>query len=231
VNILPVSIRNSPALVRAAPFVIFVLLTAAQPYAGETGQYWVYLLKTVVGAAMILAMRPLVSEMRWKFSWAALLAGVTVFFLWIKIGDLMRLIGLSSLAHWPTSGKLWNPRADYGGSSALAIFFLVVRVVGSTLVVPPFEEVFFRSFVYRFIAKPDFQSVPIGQFLWTPFMATSVLFGLEHGYWWLAGILCGFVYQGLVCWKKRLGDAIAAHAITNFLLGCWIVIEQQWQFW
>ena len=230
-SLLPASVRNSPALVRAVPFVIFVLLTALQPYAGETGRYWFYLLKTVVGAAMIFAMRPLVPEMRWNWSWAAVLAGVGVFILWIKIGDLMRLLGLGSLAHWPMNGKLWNPRADYGGSSPTAFFFIAVRILGSTLIVPPLEEVFFRSFVYRLIAKPDFQSVPLGQFLPIPFVVTSLIFGLEHGHWWLAGILCGFVYQGLVCWKKRLGDAIAAHAITNFLLGCWVVLEQQWQFW
>jgi len=50
---------------------------------------------------------------------------------------------------------------------------------------------------------------------------TSLLFGFEHREW-LAGIFCGFAYQGLVCWKKRLGDAITAHAITNALLGYWV---------
>jgi CAAX prenyl protease-like protein len=90
--------------------------------------------------------------------------------------------------------------------------------------------VFYRSFVYRYIAKPDFQTVPIGQFFWTPFIVTSVMFGFGH-HEWLAGILCGFAYQGLVCWKKRLGDAIAAHAITNFLLGIWVVHRNAWHFW
>ena len=92
------------------------------------------------------------------------------------------------------------------------------------------EEVFFRSFLYRYIAKPEFLTVPLGQFLWTPFIVTSVLFGFEHREW-LAGILCGFAYQGLVCRKKRLGDAIVAHGITNFLLGVWVIHRGAWQFW
>ena len=96
--------------------------------------------------------------------------------------------------------------------------------------VPPLEEIFYRSFLYRYIAKPDFQSVPLGQFSWTPFLATSVVFGLAHQEW-LAGILCGFAYQSLVCRKKRLGDAISAHAVTNFLLGVWIVWKGAWHFW
>ena len=95
---------------------------------------------------------------------------------------------------------------------------------------PPLEEVFFRSFLYRYLAKPDFQSVPLGQFLPGPFLITSVIFGFEHREW-LAGILCGFGYQGLVCWKKRLGDAITAHALTNLLLGAWVIWKGAWHFW
>ena len=40
-----------------------------------------------------------------------------------------------------------------------------------------------------------------------------------------------FAYQGLVCKKGRLGDAIVAHAITNFLLGLWVVIRGDYIFW
>ena len=78
--------------------------------------------------------------------------------------------------------------------------------------------------------KVDFLRVPLGMFAWVPFLATSILFGLEHREW-LAGILCGFAYQGLVCWKKRLGDAITAHAVTNFLLGAWVIGRGDWQYW
>ena len=227
-NILPQRIRESPALVRAVPFFIFVALTFAQAHTGESGRYWIYLLKTLVGVAMIWSMYPLVAEMRWKWSWAAVAAGIGVFLIWVKLTDVTRAIGLGSFGEWHSTSKLWNPQADF--APGLAIFFIVVRMVGSALVVPPLEEVFYRSFVYRFIAKPDFQSVPIGQFLLVPFLATSVIFGFEHTQW-LAGILCGFVYQGLVCWKKRIGDAMTAHAITNFLLGCWVVAKHDWRFW
>jgi CAAX prenyl protease-like protein len=227
-NILPPKIRDSPALVRAVPFLIFVALTGSQGYVGETGRYWLYFLKTMAGAAMIWSMYPLVSEMRWKLSWPAVVAGIGVFVMWIKLTDMMRAIGLGSFGEWHNTSKPWNPQADFG--SSLAAFFIVIRIAGSTLIVPPLEEVFYRSFVYRFVAKPDFQSVPIGQFLPVPFLVTSVLFGFEHNQW-LAGILCGFVYQGLVCWKKRIGDAMTAHAITNFLLACWVVSKHQWHFW
>jgi uncharacterized protein len=232
-NIFPARIRSSPALIRVVPFLLFVALTAVQPYVGETGRYWVYLLKTIIGAFMLWSMYPLVQEMRWKISWEAVLAGIVVFVIWISLSKVVRAIGLGSFGEWRTNSKSWNPQEGF--AMPLASFFIAVRIVGSTLIVPPLEEVFYRSFAYRFIAKPDFQSVPLGQFVLMPFIVTSLLFGFEHREW-LAGILAGFVYQGfvyqgLVCWKKRLGDAITAHAITNFLLGCWVVTKQEWQFW
>jgi len=96
--------------------------------------------------------------------------------------------------------------------------------------VPPIEESFYRSFVYRYVAKPDFVSVPLGTFSWTPLLVTSALFGLVH-FEWLAGLLCGLTYQALVIRKQRLGDAMTAHAITNFLLGVWVVWRNAWHFW
>ena len=107
---------------------------------------------------------------------------------------------------------------------------MVTRILGSTLVVPPLEEVFYRSFLYRYIAKPDFLSVPLNRFLLWPFLATAAVIRFSH-FQWLAGILCGMAYQWLVLRKNRLGDAMTAHAITNFLLGVWVVWRGAWQFW
>ncbi len=124
----------------------------------------------------------------------------------------------------------WNPHAQFGRDSALAWVFIVGRILGSSIIVPPLEEVFYRSFLYRTIIRPDFEKASLGQFHAVAFIVTAVVFGFSH-YEWLAGILCGMAYQGLVLWKKRLGDAMTAHAITNFLLGVWIVWKGAWHFW
>src|ERR1019366_7920816 len=63
-----------------------------------------------------------------------------------------------------------------------------------------------------------------------PFLVTAAVFGFAHNEW-LAGILCGAAYQWLVIRKHRLGDAMTAHAITNFLLGLWIVWRGARHFW
>ncbi len=170
--------------------------------------------------------------MRWKISFEALAVGIAVFVIWIGLGDALRWLGINpSFTELKVApGKIWNPFETYCCGSAQAEFFVGLRILGATLVVPPLEEVFFRSFLYRYLAKADFQSVPLGAFLPRPFLITSVIFGFEHREW-LAGILCGFAYQGLVCRTKRLGDAITAHALTNFLLGIWVVWKGAWHFW
>ena len=227
--------QNSPVVARVAPFVVFLLLTYCQGKFGEESRYWFYLAKTLVGAWLLSEMWPFVAEMRAAFSWEAVVVGVGVGVMWIgsdglypKLSELAVKTGLSKAAI--TAALPWNPNLQFGDGAGLTWFFIAVRMLGSSLVVPALEEVFFRSFLYRYIAKSDFQSVALGAFAALPFFLTSAMFAFEHEEW-LAGLLCGFAYQGLVLWKKRLGDAIVAHAITNFLLGVWVVWKGAWQFW
>ena len=238
--------RKSPTLARVAPFAVFLARTYCQGRFGETSKYWFYAAKTVVGAWFVWSVRPFIGEMRWAISWQAVAAGVGVFAFWVGLDGhypsldqlaqsylcpLLKAIGLGNWCPPSTDGApLWNPNAQFGDGSALAWMFIVIRIVGSSMVVPPLEEVFYRSFLYRYIIKPDFQAVAQGTFRVGAFVMTSALFGFTH-YQWAAGILCGFVYQGVVCWKGRLGDAMTAHAITNLLLGIWVVWEGAWQFW
>jgi len=220
------------------PFAVFLGITFFQDRLGDSGRFWVYLVKTLAGAGMIWVIRPFIPEMRWKVSWAAVMWGVGVFVMWVGLDSfypkLDQLMAQTGLARTRTAAEaaasLWNPHAHYGAGSLAAWFFIAVRLLGSSLVVPQMEEVFFRSFLYRYIVRPDFLSVPLHVFNWKAFFLTSLFFGLEHQEW-LAGILCGFAYQGLVCLKGRLGDAITAHGITNLLLGLWILWRGAWHFW
>src|ERR1051325_2403299 len=215
------SITQSPALVRVVPFALFLTLTFLQDQFGEAARYWIYVAKTLVSAAVLLSIFRHIREMKWCLSWEAVLTGIAVFVLWVGLDTLVARIGLVPFHNLKVSRAPWNPNHAFGADSSLAMFFIAARIAGSTLIVPPLEEVFYRSFLYRFLAAKDFLSVPLGKFLPLPFLVTSVMFGVSHREW-LAGILCGFAYQGLVIRKKRLGDAIMAHGITNLLLGLWI---------
>ena len=234
-NFLSSKLTASPALVRVAPFGVFLILTFLQGQFGETGRYWIYVGKSLLGACLVSIAWPLVAEMRWKVSASAIGVGVAVFALWVgldpfvpKQPELWDKLGFSKPPQHPSLP--WNPFVQFGEGTTLAWFFVCARILGSSLVVPPLEEVFYRSFVYRWIARPDFQSVKLGEFSLKSFPLTALVFGFAHNEW-LAGILCAAAYQGLVCWKKNLGEAMTAHAITNFLLGIYIINRGQWQFW
>jgi CAAX prenyl protease-like protein len=222
VRVLKKCFSESPAAARAVPLLVFVALTAGQGKFGAASACWVYLAKTLVGAWLVWEMRPLVLEMRWAISWAAVLVGVGIFAAWVGLDPFY--------PHWMKTGATGNPGGVFGENSAPAWFFIAAHVLGMTFIVPPLEEVFYRSFLYRYVARQNFLSVPMNHYLPLPFFATTAVFGFSHNEW-LAGLLCGAAYQWLVLRKNRLGDAITAHAITNFLLGVWIVWRGAWNFW
>lgn len=229
-------VRQSPVLARVIPFVVFLVLTSAQGWFGEAGRYWIYLAKTLVGAWMLWELRGVLSEMKWAWSWEAGVVGVLVFVIWVGLDPFYP--GQDVLWHRLGFGKdpatdpvkPWNPFEHFGAGSLLAWFFVVVRMAGSSLVVPPLEEVFYRSFLYRYLISPEFDRVALNRWHWVSLSLTCLVFAFTHQQW-LAGILCGIAYQWLVIRKNRLGDAMTAHAITNLLLGLWVVFRGDWKFW
>lgn len=229
------NVRKSPVLARVVPFVVFLVLTSAQGWFGEGGRYWLYLAKTVVAAWMLWELRGVIAEMKWAWSWEAAVVGVGVCVMWVGIDSwypgqdvLWFRLGMGDdPAEKPVS--LWNP-FEHFGVGAMAWGFVLVRLAGSSLVVPMLEEVFYRSFVYRYLISPEFEKVALNRVHWVSLGLTCLIFGFTHQQW-LAGILCGLAYHWLVFRKNRIGDAMTAHAITNLLLGLWVVFRGDWKFW
>lgn len=148
----------------------------------------------------------------------ALATGVIVFVLWINMDWDFATLG-SSVAYDP---------ASLPGNTYYA--FLAVRLAGTALVVPVFEEIFWRSFVLRYIINQNFIEVRIGTFTWLSFIISSLLFGSEH-YLWLAGIMAGVFYSLLLYWSRNIYACIIAHSVTNLLLGIYVIRTGSWQFW
>src|SRR6267154_32897 len=82
---LQTRLAGSPVLFRAAPFLVFVFLTTGQSWFGEAGRYWIYLLKTLVGGAMVWVVRRHIAELKWVWSWEAVLVGLAVFAVWVGL--------------------------------------------------------------------------------------------------------------------------------------------------
>ena len=95
--------------------------------------------------------------------------------------------------------------------------------------IAPVEEVFFRSFLYRWLVSRDFCSVPPSKFDLSAFLWTVLLFTLEHDRP-IAAAITGVAY-GLLYIRFGLHSAIAAHVTTNLLLALYVIHNNAWQFW
>jgi CAAX prenyl protease-like protein len=200
------------------PFALFIIVTYMSPLLGVS-RHIIYPVKTIlVAASLIYYWKSYRQEITVSFSWLAILSGIAVFFIWILPEGLYPQIGYSE----------FNP---YGYSNeSFAWFFIFFRLMGATLIVPPMEELFWRSFALRYAISSDFKSVPLGQFSWFSFIFISVLFGFEH-HRWLVGIFAGIIYAGVLYRSKNLFVPILSHAITNLLLGLYVISTHQWSFW
>jgi CAAX prenyl protease-like protein len=145
--------------------------------------------------------------------------GMLVFVLWINMDWTLAVAGR------PAG---FNPAAFE--NPALKTTMTVTRFVGAAAVVPVMEELFWRSFLIRYLIGKDFSKVPIGQFTWMSFLATSVLFGLEH-HLFLAGVMAGAAYNAVLYKTRSISQCVLAHAATNCALALYVLATGQWRFW
>jgi CAAX prenyl protease-like protein len=225
---LPTLRRN--AIVRIVPFAVFMLLLALRGIAPSDGGWgfdarWLYGATVSVVGALLLAWRheygelsrqnlPSAREALW-----AVAVGLVVFGLWISLDHPALRLGRESAAFHPVDAQ-----------GSLDWTLIVVRWIGAALLVPVMEELFWRSFLMRWIAAPDFQRVDPAQAGPKSLVVTIVLFGFEHNLW-LAGMVAGAVYGALYMRHRTLWSPILAHAVTNGLLGIWVIATGNWSYW
>lgn len=220
----------SPLSVRILPFAVFMAFVVASsllPAPAAGGGSWdtrfVYVARTVVVAMLLVAFWRHYSELAWaelkRCEWLfATLAGVAVFVIWIALDQPWAIVG---------EPVAFDPRRPDGGIDWM---ITAPRLLGLAIVVPAMEELFWRSFLMRWIDRPRFlEAVPSGTSR-RSFVITAALFALEHNLW-LAGLLAGFAYGWLYMRSGNLWSPLIAHAVTNALLGAWILATGNWHLW
>jgi hypothetical protein len=218
------------ALARIAPFTAFMLLLAArgllpaESAAGITPQGLDAAAVIIVAASLAWFWREygeLVPQTLPSANEALTAAGVgvLVFVLWIQLDAPVFRIGASAGGFVPT---------DSAGQPNWPL--IAVRWVGSTLLVPVVDELFWRSFLMRWMQSPRFESVVPQQVGVKAIVLTTFVFVLAHT-WWLAAAFAGLAYAALYVRTGKLWVPIIAHAVTNGLLGAWAVHTGQWTLW
>jgi uncharacterized protein len=213
---------------RALPFAVFILLLALRPslagWLGDAG-HWAYAVQAGSAALLLCVFWPRFTELHSKTALnasnlsLAILVGVGVFIAWINLDlPFLSLGRADQVVSPPLSG---NGRID--------IAWLAVRLVGAVIVVPLIEELFWRSLVMRWLEQRDFALLPAAQISIRSVILSSLAFGLEHTLWF-AGAVAGISYA-LLYRRGNLWLAVLAHAVTNLLLGVWVVTTGSWEFW
>jgi hypothetical protein len=207
-----------------APFALYMALLVLQSWAPGS-LWWIYPLKTLAVAAVLWGLRGYYVELRPAFPAAGIAVGIAAIVVWIAIDPyypkLSALLGQTPPS--PFDPTTLTP-------IAVRWMFLAFRVAGAAVVVPLMEELFWRGFLIRWIDNPNFKAVPLGAFAWRSFVVTSVLFGIEHEQW-LAGVVCGALYNGLLYRERNLFSCVLAHAVSNTLLAVWVLAYADWKFW
>ncbi len=212
---------------RVAPFALFVCFLVLDDFIGKyfpiVDVRWLYAVKTIVIGALLFVWRKKFSEIKQVrmalSNWLlAIVAGFVVFELWIHLNySWMQMDG---------AGKGFDP------SSGSEINWILVgfRVAGAVLVVPLVEELFWRSYLMRWLVSPDFMRVDPRQVKVSALIVSSVLFSLGHGYWFPA-LVAGLVFGLLYMQSKNLNSSIVAHGVANSALAGWVVSGSHWNYW
>lgn len=218
---------SKAAWVRCTPFLVYIFFIVVVDVLGRFGipaaeLRWMYAVKIfAVIVTLVMFWRHYTELHTWRVSptWTAIavFVGFLVFVLWINLSAGWLLIG---------SPEGFDPR----NNGQVDWLMVAVRIAGAALVVPIMEELFWRSFLMRWIDATDFQSIAPAAVRLQSVLIASVLFGFEHNQW-LVGIIAGVAYSFVYMRQGTLWSAILAHAVTNGVLGVWIVRSQSWTYW
>ena len=209
-----------------APFIAYVGLLAMQHFA-QLPQQVFYPTHTVLSAAVIWFASRRVLKLRPMHIAATAGVGLAVLLIWIAPDVLF-----GYRHHWIFENSLTGEAASVIPLPLRTnAGFLAVCFVRSAVAVPILEELFWRGWLMRWLIDTKFQTVPFGAYSRSSFWITAVLFASEHGPYWEVGLFAGVIYNWWAIRTKSLADCILAHAVTNLLLGVFVVAAGQWQFW
>jgi len=215
---------------RVLPFVAFMLLLALRGQAPLDAAWgfdtrWLYALNLPLVGGLLWWWRRDYGELQrqnlptLREAALAVLVGAAVFVLWINLDAPWMLIGEPTAGFVPVDaqGQLLWP-------------LIVVRWLGASLLVPVMEELFWRSFLMRWLQTQQFEGLAPQRIGLKAVALSTFVFMLAHPLW-LAAIVAGLAYALLYRQTGRLWPAVIAHAVTNGMLGVWVVASGQWQFW
>lgn len=203
-----------------------------QDDAGHSYRYYplIYALKLALTLAAVIYVWPAYRTYPGRPGLLAVAVGVVGAVVWIALArwriepKLLALVGMGGMGE----RAAFNPFAAWPDQPGLAWGYLAVRFLGLAAVVPVIEEFFLRGFVMRWVQDPDWQRVPFPATAPKALAAGTLVPMLMHP----GELLAAAVWFSGITWlmlrRGTIWDCVAAHAVTNLLLGVWVVVSRDW---
>lgn len=184
-------------------------------------KYWIFPLQTLVCAGALV------------YFWKEYDFGASRWLLSTSIGILALVVWIFPQSFLGASPRLegFDPTI-FEGSPLLYWLTLSMRFLRLVVLVPLVEEIFWRGFLMRYLVNKNFESVRFGTFTPQSFFGVAFAFTLVHAPAdWPAAFVTGLLFGWVAVRGKSLLACVLAHAVTNLILGAYIVITRQWGFW
>ncbi len=232
------------------PFLVFMVVGAFEPTPRTPGGEkiglaipyaaypWVYVAKIASTVAAAVLVLPGYRQFPRRLGLLAIVVGVVGGVLWIGLclldwehAYLSPLLGRCGLGSLIGAGdrSAFNPFEQLADQPAWAWTFLTVRFFGLVAVVPLIEEFFLRGFLMRVVMEHDWWDVPFGTANWLAILLGTVVPMLMHP----GELLAAAVWFSMVTWlmlrTRNIWDCVAAHAVTNLILGIYVVVSGTWR--
>ncbi|NLX54495.1 MAG: CAAX prenyl protease-related protein [Planctomycetaceae bacterium] len=184
----------------------------------------------------VLLVAPVYRRVPWRVSGWSIVFGVVGVVAWIVIcrAELeVRLLTALGLADWAgyVARPAFDPLTAFSGRPLELAVFLTVRFAGLALLVPVIEEFFVRGFLMRFFERAEWWTIPLGQVTWTAAVVATVYGMLAHPAEMIAAAVWFSLITLLYARTRNLWDCVVAHAVTNGLLGIYILVSRDWTLW
>ena len=248
-------IRENRTYAHVVPFGVFMVLLLISQFAGEAMiwehdnapwyRHWpeqlFYPIQTVLTLVVLLFF--------WKhyeFRWSgkAVLIGVVAGL----VGIGFWLLPTTLYDHWGMEGK---PDAFFEKLTGLAprkegfdptVFdnplaywtSLIFRVFRAVVIVSLVEEIFWRSFLMRFLLDMDgkYWKVPFGKPAWISFFVVTGAFMIAHApIDYLGAFIYGSLTYAVAVWTKSLLACVVMHGVANATMAWYAMTYAKYGLW
>ena len=195
-----------------------------------------YAIRIALTAVAVGLVVPGWRKIPWRYSHWAILIGLVGGVLWIGICwlDLFdAVLTRVGLERWTSLGDrpAFDPYTALGDSPAVMVGFLATRLIGLACIVPLIEEFFLRGFLMRFIEQADWWTVDVGT-VGPKAAITATVYGvLAHPAEPIAAAVWFSLITVLHARTRSLWSCVVAHAITNGMLGLYVLAFRDWTLW